>query len=103
MHGSDPSLLIALVLALLVFVISSARHRRLDLGDVGPVGAVFFTSFNLVPAWRILKFSSDVVDGVASLPPELVGCEKYLAGAGMLSLLITFVAIFACLRRAWNP
>ena len=102
MFNGDPNLLIATYLSVLLFLVSGARNRRVDLSDIGPVGAVFFASFNLLPAYRIFKFAADALDGAAKVPPELHGDEKYIAAAGLMSLLITIVGIFTCFRKAWE-
>jgi hypothetical protein len=88
--------------ALVLFFLASVRKRRVDLADIGPTGAMFLTSLNILPPVHIFRFMTNS-ESVATLPPGLQGYEKYIVLAAIFSFLFTFTSIFGLVRQAWKP
>ena len=86
---------------LCLFSVGSIRRKRFDAADVGPAAVVFLASYNLWPPVVLFRYA---VDGSlkATLPPGLVGYEKYLAVAAFCSLLLTLIGIASAYVKAWK-
>jgi len=102
MSVSDLGLMIGTGTALLLFFLASVRKRRIDAADIGPSGAMFLTSLNILPPVHIFHFMVNSAN-VATLPSGLQGYEKYIVLAAIFSFLFTFVSICGLVRQAWKP
>ena len=84
-----------------LFVVSCVRKRRFDYDDIAPAGAIFIASYNICPPFYLFYFVSNSATR-ATLPPTLLGYEKYIGLAAVCSFLITIVAVVSLYRRAYE-
>jgi hypothetical protein len=88
------------ITAVLIFVITLSRQRRLDGTDLGSLAVGFFAGSNLPAALFLCYYVFD--PDPPSVQTKLHGYEKYIAFAGLAFLFISVVTIWTICKKAYT-
>jgi hypothetical protein len=88
--------------ALLVFVTTLVRQKRLDRADLGALGTTFFSGYNLPSAIFLCYYVFDPDPPELLTKTKLYGYEKYLSFSGGALLFLSLVTIWSFLQIAYK-
>ena len=95
---TQTTVLAGFISALILFVITLFRQKRLDTSDLGSLAVTFFAGCNIPAAVYLFyyAFSPDP----PNVPTKLHGYEKYIAFAGLSLLFVSIVTIWSLCKKA---
>ncbi len=99
---ADAGVWLGIACSVVVFLITLYYQRRLDLIDLGVVGATFLAASNILPALYLCYYGA-TTNLNQNLPPELKGYERYITFAGIASVFISLVTVWVCIQKASTP
>jgi len=84
----------------LILLVTVWRQRRFEMTDIGAIAVSYFPGSNLPPA--VLLCSYGIYPDPQDVMTKLHGLEKYVTFSGWCLFLISLVAIWGALLRAYT-
>lgn len=96
---SNGSTLLGFIAAIAVLILVVCRQKRLELSDLGSLGAAYFAGSNVPAALFLCWYTFD--PDPATVQTKLHGYEKYVSFAGLAILVFSIITIWSQCQKAY--